>query len=511
MKIGYAYLLDRLDTGAFVLPVEARVAPVQRIMPAATRATGAVLQVPASVAPEKDAQPIDHLLFALKHEGVELQQALLALKKIERSQLERVISVAPNSEYVRRAAYLWEMANPHAPVLNSLVSPTVPYQPLFDPRDHITRANTRRDSNTTKWRIDFNGLGTRAYCPTVRRHDKLVSLLEYNIVEKAKAFTASLNQQSLDRILSWAYLSETRGSDHLEREPTSHDKARRFAQLLASAAEPKTMSEEYLAEIQRAALTNPMLHEYGYRAGQNWLSSGATGASGITYVPPPPLLCMQLMNEIEAIANRADEQANPLVMAALVSFATVLAHPFMDGNGRVHRFIFHAQACWRSGMERGLILPISSAIGRHEAQYLQALESFSKPSRQFWDVMRPEIDIAYCEFKGDEIIYRYWDATECVTFGLEMAQTALDVDLLAEAQYLERHDLAAKALGKELDFAAPDLNLIVREVLTKGELSKNRIKQLGARGYQVQDIQKAADIVQWCRREESNPRPSHYE
>ena len=33
------------------------------------------------------------------------------------------------------------------------------------------------------------------------------------------------------------------------------------------------------------------------------------------------------------------------------------------------------------------------------------------------------------EFNGPPEIYRYWDATPCAEFGLQMAQEALDKDL----------------------------------------------------------------------------------
>ncbi len=494
MTIGYAYLLDKLATGAFELPVVARVAPVQRIIPTKGREPGNTIMVPSQVAPRPDATPIDHLLFAMKHEGIEMQQCLLALKKIDSQELQDAIQTAPNSEYVRRAGYLWEMANPEKPPLESHVLPTAPYQLLLDPDEHYT-SRPKRGEKETKWRIDFNGLGTRLYCPTVRRTPKLDQLIAWDILGRVKSFAQSLSVQQLNRILRWAYLSETQGSDQLEREATSHNKAERFSQLLSTAGNTRPLSEESLAEIQRAALTNPLAHAYGYRTEQNWLSNGARGPMGVTYVPPAPELCAQIMDQIEMMANDRTSEINPLIASALVSFAVVLAHPFMDGNGRVHRFIFHSQVCSRGGLERGLILPISVAMNRHEPEYLAALESFSKPARRLWDITRTDAEVQACNFVGDEIIYRYWDATECVTFGVEMAQYALEQDLLQEHQYLSRHDAVAKTLGKMIDMPGADLNLLVREVLTHGRLSDNRLKQFAAKGYSAQILELAQSTV----------------
>lgn len=42
-----------------------------------------------------------------------------------------------------------------------------------------------------------------------------------------------------------------------------------------------------------------------------------------------------------ALANQRPDGLDPLAHAALVSFAFVFLHPFMDGNGRLSRFLLH--------------------------------------------------------------------------------------------------------------------------------------------------------------------------
>ena len=70
--IGYEFLAEILQTGAFQVQRPAKVGPVTRI----TEQSGALL-VPASVAPRAD--PLQHLLFAFKHEGMNLRASILAL------------------------------------------------------------------------------------------------------------------------------------------------------------------------------------------------------------------------------------------------------------------------------------------------------------------------------------------------------------------------------------------------------------------------------------------------
>lgn len=74
---------------------------------------------------------------------------------------------------------------------------------------------------------------------------------------------------------------------------------------------------------------------------------------------------------------------------------------------------------------------------REEQRYLEALQSFSKPARQHWDVRGIDADNMLLNSTGDPSLYRYWDATECVTSTLEMAKRALEIELREGTEYLQ--------------------------------------------------------------------------
>lgn len=73
-------------------------------------------------------------------------------------------------------------------------------------------------------------------------------------------------------------------------------------------------------------------------------------------------------------------------MASIVSFGFVFVHPFMDGSGRLSRFLFHQVLCQRGALQNGLVLPVSIVLRQNESEYLDALQAFSEPARQYWDV-----------------------------------------------------------------------------------------------------------------------------
>jgi len=135
---------------------------------------------------------------------------------------------------------------------------------------------------------------------------------------------------------------------------------------------------------------------------------------------------------------------------------------------------------------------------RNEGDYLKALESFSKKTRPFWKVTVIDESVE-AQFTGAPEIYRYWDGTECVEFGLRMAQEALDRDLHDESHFLQRFDRAYRAVNDAVDMNNDDLVLMIRSVLqNNGVLSNNRRKQLIAKGHPTAIIDKAMAVLAAC-------------
>ena len=82
------------------------------------------------------------------------------------------------------------------------------------------------------------------------------------------------------------------------------------------------------------------------------------------------------------------------------------------------------------------------------------------------------------DFIGHPSIYRYWDATRCVEFTLQMARRALEVELREETEFLDRYDRVIKAVNQRYDVRGSDLWKLVMMCLdNEGKLSKHRRKQ----------------------------------
>lgn len=471
--IGYAFLVETLKLKVFPIQRPAAIRPVTRIEP-----LGRELAVPQRLAPPAG-DCCAHVLFALKHEGVNLGVLAQALPLIPAATMLAELRKAPSGAYIRKACFLWEAFSgtrlPHDG------SPKGAATPLFDPARYIT-GPARRDA---RWRVDFNGLGTLRYCATVERTARIEALLALDILGKSREFIGSLPAGMMDRALSWAYLHEIHDSFAIEREAPSADKAERFVQLLRQAHERQPLTEDYLVALQNSTISNPFDRAVAFRHEQNHLSNGLRGAAGVTYVPPPPELCRELMDELMQFANEAPLQIDPLVAAGIISFGFVFLHPFMDGNGRLSRFLIHQALCRSGAMSHGLLLPVSVAMKREEQHYLEALQSFSRPAREFWRVLWLDANDLSFEFTGNEGIYRYWDATEGVAFTLEMTRQALEVELHEETEFLHAYDQVFKAVDARFDVRGSDLAQLVMMCLSNnGSVSRNRRRQFQ---YSVQE------------------------
>jgi hypothetical protein len=471
--VGYAWLADRLGAPIFPGTPDARIDSVMSLC----RLTDGVMLVPARMAPEPTI--LGHLLFALKHEGVNLHLLARAAPRVEPADLLAEFTATPNGAYIRKTCYLWERLTGRQLEVPADVTIGAAYAQMFDPAGHIV-GDSRRNA---RWRVDFNGLGDLSYCPIVRRTATLGRLLDADILGQARNFVQQTSKGMLDRALAWAYLSETEGSYAIEREIPSHSKAAAFAKLLKRVDDPRELTQEYLVDLHNAVVNNPLAVASAFRTEQNRLQKGGIpGAAGVSYVPPAPELCAELMDALLHLANRPPAGLDPLILAGVVSFGFVFNHPFMDLNGRLSRFLIHHCLGQSRALPRGFVLPVSVAMNRHEDRYLAALQSFSLPARELCQVRWAGDDAYWYDWSAEaDTAFRYPDLTSCVEFTLEMAQTALEHDLRRETAFLSDFDAIYSQIDDRWDIRNTDLSNLILFAFQNRGLSKHRRKQYADR------------------------------
>lgn len=466
LHCGYVYLMEKFNIRCLSLTSKAEISTgVNKLV----RLSGQLLVPPRMVPAPEDV--LGHLVFAMKHEGVNLELLTQVLPSVAAEVLQKAVDNTPSSAVIRKLAWLWEEFTQRRLRYEKAVGR---YTELFDSAEYFTGEKQA----ISRWRVVYNGLGPLAYCPVVRRTEKLS---EERIQATFVALTKQLSAMPpvlLQRAVEWAYLSETRSSFEIEREAPSGSRAGRFMTLLKEVGNFATLDEERLCRIQNLIVSSDYVQAVCWRTEQNWLAhAGSAGVRRVTYVPPAPEWLDDLMAGFLRLANSSAGSISPLIAAGVVSFGFVFLHPFMDGNGRLSRFLIHQQLFRGGVLPQNTVLPVSAMMLEHEYEYLQALAAFSAPCRELWDVMQVgEVEYDF-RFKGSQASYRYWDATAQCEFLFDMIREAVETYLPGEIRFLERYDRITRHLNERFDVVQKDLDVLVAAGISVGRVSTNLWKK----------------------------------
>src|SRR5262249_46466946 len=156
------------------------------------------------------------------------------------------------------------------------------------------------------------------------------------------------------------------------------------------------------------------------------------------------------------------------------AFGFVFVHPFIDGNGRIHRFLVHHVLAKTNFTPRGVLFPVSAAMLRDMAAYDRVLESFSGAIYPFIQyTMDAEQRMTVINDTAD--LYRYFDATREAEYLFDCIADTIGRDLKTELDFLKFFDAAVKAVMDIVDMPNQRAALLVRLIhQNKGRLSKGK-------------------------------------
>ena len=280
---------------------------------------------------------VQHLVFALKYDGVDLRVLRGVFAAMPSEELTAAVRAQPTGQYTRRLWFLYEWLTGRALDVPDLTQGN--YVPLFDPGDYVTGPET----NSPRHRVRMNALGHAALCPVVRRTPRLAQWIDATptLEASAHAFIEAVPATTLWRATAFLYDKETRSSYAIERETPKTGRVERFVGVLREAWDARPMSRELLVRVQNA-IVEPDYVEHHERRGQNWVGrTSPTFQEEVYLLPPTPTALPALLDAWIDLANhltrRDRNPVPPVVGAAVLSFMFVYLHPFFDGNGRCHR------------------------------------------------------------------------------------------------------------------------------------------------------------------------------
>ncbi len=428
---------------------------------------------------------VGHLQFALRYEGVNLQLLSLLFETADSQQLCEWITENPTSAYARRACFLCEWLTGTQLPLENPVPAKMRYVDVLDTDMQFGTNATTKD---VRFRVNDNMPGTRDFCPLVRKTEFLGEMVEKDLRKRTRETLGNYDQDLLRRAAAFLYLKETHSSFEVEREKPSANRAQRFADLLRQADTGQPLTEERLVELQNAVI-DPRFHEFTWRHQQNWIGDDLGYRQKVEFVPARPEDLSALMQGLLDTAGKArtlvdsmpgkggidtaELQFDPVIYAAIIAFGFVFIHPFMDGNGRIHRYLIHEVLANAGFTPRGIVLPVSAVILATLDEYIAVLESFSRPLRQRTEYL-PDAPDTPATGNG-AVYFRYFDATKQAEFLYRTLERTVEEDLQQEINFLLGFDRACQKLNQLLDWPNHSLELFVRVVhQNDGTLSKTK-------------------------------------
>lgn len=464
MPIGQAWLIQELGLAVPPPAIESYlVAGARR-----TETHGARTResYPMRYAPEGSV--ISHIRFALRHEAFDLGVLVAALKATDPGEIEVWVRAQPTGAFSRRAWFLYETFTGRT---LDLADATVGnYVGALDPGRHVVAA--RR--NSKRHRVADNLLGERGLCPTVRLTRKLREAMESDLDREARALTEGYDPRLLARAVNYLYTKETRSSFALEGETPSARRAERFVAALRSAPTFDPSDARALVDLQRT-IVDPRYGADGWRDIQNFVGETLGGyRERVYFVCPRPEDVPDLMSSWIALTRRiVGGGVDPVIAAAVSSFAFVFIHPFEDGNGRIHRFMMHHVLARRGYGPPGVILPVSAAILRDRHRYDDVLASFSAPLLGLvqweWTEGNAHTPGRQMVVKSDSAyLYRYFDATAMAEYLYDQVADSVRRDLREELDFVTVFDQALSGVREIVDMPDRRASLLVGLCMQNG-------------------------------------------
>ena len=415
----------------------------------------------------------EQLEFALKHEGVNLSVLSALFEAAPKEDFETWISATPGGANTRRVWFIYEWMT--GQLLDVPPVPKIRAVPVIDREKQFGLEGGERSARHA---IVDNLPGTREFCPLVWRTPQLDALAAQGFDQRAREVVGRTHPDVIARAAAFLLLDDSKKSFFIENERPTAKLIARWAQAISEAG-TRPLSVEELERLQKIVLADarfvrPGMRRIGGFIGQHDRDTRSPLPVHISarWQDLPSLMRGLVRYSDRAKANKADA----VTTAAALAFGFVYIHPFEDGNGRVHRWLFHHVLCGAGYNPPRVVFPISSTIYRRIDAYRRVLESYSQPLLEFID-WKPTPDYNVEVLNETANYYRYFDATVHAEFLYECVKQTVERDLPDEVAYLEAYDHFSRGVLGAIDMPNSMVDLLHRFLKQHGGKLSRRARE----------------------------------
>ena len=416
-----------------------------------------------------------HLVFALKYEGINLSILKSLFLQLAPDLVEKIIALEPTSQYSRKIWFLYEwLLDTNVEVSNAATNLT--YVKLVDDRIQYSRIKGEKSS---RHRIINNLLGTRDFCPHVYKSDLLQAFEQKELHLKQDQYKNNFGKALLQRASSFLLLADSKASYTIEGEKVKNQRLIGWSRAIGKAGKNKLNIIE-LERLQHLVLEKKKHIKMGLRE-----EGGFIGVHDKDTFEPIPEHISARAKDLEVLIDGIckvneqlieDEEFDPIIMAAIISFGFVFIHPFVDGNGRIHRYLIHHILSKKGFSHQGIIFPISAAILDKINDYQNVLTSNSNLLLEYiqWqssnkhnvEVLNETMDL-----------YSYFDCTEQSEFLYACVWNTINEIIPNEIKYLQAYDEFKLEIEREIGLADNQIDLLIKLMMQHDGKLSNRKKE----------------------------------
>ncbi len=411
----------------------------------------------------------DHLDFALRNENFDPLVFKRVFAAIEPEVMEAFVKATPTGIPARRAWYLYELMTRRT--LNIPDDPGVPAVDLLDSDAYFTG----KPRLSRRHRVRDNLFGNGAYCPVIRRTERLNKFTQRGLAEKAAETLGRTGAHVMTRAASFLLLADSRASFEIEGERPPRNRLERWGKAVLQAGKNKLSLDE-IVRLQDVLIEDRRFVHVGLRPDGVFLGERDHNHDPLPeFIGARPVDLPELMAGMLAANDRmSTDGVDAVLQAAATAFGFVYIHPFQDGNGRLHRCLIHHVLAERKYTPAGVVFPVSAVMYDRIDEYRKTLQAHSGPLMNFIE-WRPTPQHNVEVLNDTRDLYRYFDATEVAEFLYSCVERTVDYDLPREIDYLRRHDQALLRIMNTVempDRLAENLLMFIRQ--NKGTLPKRR-------------------------------------
>ncbi len=278
------------------------------------------------------------LIFAIKYEGINLLFFKALFEKLRTNDVIALVQEEPTGQYSRKMWFLYEWLTQKKLPLPDLKMGN--FIPLIDQKLQFGLQTGMRNS---RHRIMNNLPGTVNFCPLIRKTEKLTSYIEQNLSEKNDNYLSGIRKEILQRASAFLLLKDSKASFTIEGENPKSKRAARWGQAIGQAG-VRDLSQQEFERLQQVVIENARFIEMGYRKKGGFIGE----RDNDTFSPIPDNISAKPENVnslmqglIETNNLLLADEIDAVVTAASIAFGFVFIHPFVDGNGRIHRYLIH--------------------------------------------------------------------------------------------------------------------------------------------------------------------------